>query len=129
MFKPDAVMHYVRDVPLSAAFYAGIMGRPASQLAPGFALFVVPGGPALGLWQREEVQPTALGAPGACELTMVVASAADVVRMHAAWLALGVEIAQAPATLAFGHTFVGLDPDGHRLRVHSRAEGLPPREA
>ena len=26
-------------------------------------------------------------------------------------------IAQAPATLDFGHTFVALDPDGHRLRV------------
>ena len=73
MFKPDAVMQYVRDVRLSAAFYAGIMGRPASQLAPGFALFVVPGAPALGLWERDGVQPEALGAPGACELTMVVA--------------------------------------------------------
>jgi catechol 2,3-dioxygenase-like lactoylglutathione lyase family enzyme len=129
MFKPDAVMQSVRDVRLSAAFYAGIMGRPASQLAPGFALFVVPGAPALGLWERDGVQPEALGAPGACELTMVVDSPAAVERMHAEWTALGVEIAQAPVTLAFGHTFVGLDPDGHRLRVHSRAEDLPPREA
>ena len=129
MFKPDAVMQYVRDVPLSAAFYAGIMGRPASQLTPGFALFVVPEGPAVGLWERDAVQPEALGAPGAGELTMVVDSSAAVERVHAEWLALGVEIAQAPVTLAFGHTFVGLDPDGHRLRVHSRAEDLPPREA
>lgn len=129
MFKPDAVMHYVRDVPLSAAFYAGIIGRPASQLAPGFALFVMPAGPALGLWERDAVQPEALAAPGACELTMVVDSPAAVERMHAEWLELGVEIAQAPVTLAFGHTFVGLDPDGHRLRVHSRNEQLPPRQA
>ncbi|OWY84142.1 drug:proton antiporter, partial [Raoultella ornithinolytica] len=33
-----------------------------------------------------------------------------------------------PVTLEFGHTFVGADPDGHRLRVYSRAEGLVARD-
>jgi len=39
-----------------------------------------------------------------------------------------VEILQAPVTLEFGHTFVGADPDGHRLRVYSRAEGMVARD-
>ena len=40
----------------------------------------------------------------------------------------GVQILQAPVTLEFGHTFVGADPDGHRLRVYSRAEGMVARD-
>ena len=29
----------------------------------------------------------------------------------------GVKIAQAPTRMDFGYTFLGLDPDGHRVRV------------
>jgi hypothetical protein len=31
----------------------------------------------------------------------------------------GVPIAQAPAEMNFGLTFVALDPDGHRLRLYA----------
>ena len=37
--------------------------------------------------------------------------------MHEAWSQRGLRIAQAPVGMDFGHTFVALDPDGHRLRV------------
>jgi predicted enzyme related to lactoylglutathione lyase len=36
---------------------------------------------------------------------------------HAQWRESGVKIAQPPARMDFGYTFVGLDPDGHRVRV------------
>lgn len=52
---------------------------------------------------------------------MLVPDAATVQRMHDQWQAQGVRIVQAPVTLPFGHTFVGVDADGHRLRIYSRA--------
>lgn len=73
------------------------------------------------------MQPPVSTQAGAAELAMVVANPEAVQQMHDAWRALGVQIVQAPVTLEFGHTFVGVDPDGHRLRVYSRAEGLPAR--
>ncbi|MBC7860514.1 MAG: drug:proton antiporter, partial [Burkholderiaceae bacterium] len=43
---------------------------------------------------------------------------ADAVRArHADWARRGLAIIQTPIELDFGHTFVALDPDGHRLRV------------
>ena len=46
-----------------------------------------------------------------------VADAEAVARTHADWKSRGLPIAQAPTAMDFGHTFVALDPDGHRLRV------------
>ena len=46
---------------------------------------------------------------------------AAVQQLHADWDAKGLRIAQAPTDLDFGHTFVALDPDGHRLRVFAPA--------
>ena len=37
------------------------------------------------------------------------------------WRARGVEIAQPPTRLDFGYAFLGLDPDGNRLRVFAPA--------
>ncbi|WP_375069006.1 VOC family protein [Stenotrophomonas lactitubi] len=127
MFKPSTLLQYVRDVATSATFYSGILGKPPIEQSPGFALFLLGGGAALGLWQRDDVQPPVTAEAGAAELATVVADAATVKRMHDEWRALGVQITQAPVTLEFGHTFVGVDPDGHRLRVYSRAEGMVAR--
>lgn len=127
MFTPSTLLQYVRDVAASATFYSGILGRPPVEQSPGFALFLLGDGAALGLWQRDDVQPRVSAQAGAAELAMVVANPDAVQQMHDAWRALGVEILQAPVTLEFGHTFVGVDPDGHRLRVYSRAEGMVAR--
>lgn len=127
MFTPSTLLQYVRDVAASATFYSGILGRPPVEQSPGFALFLLGDGAALGLWQRDDVQPPVSAQAGAAELAMVVANPDAVQQMHDAWRALGVEILQAPVTLEFGHTFVGVDPDGHRLRVYSRAEGMVAR--
>ncbi|EVT69208.1 drug:proton antiporter [Stenotrophomonas maltophilia 5BA-I-2] len=128
MFKPSTLLQYVRDVATSATFYSGILGTAAVEQSPGFALFLLGDGAALGLWQRDDVQPPVDAEGGAAELAMVVANPDEVRQLHDAWRALGVQIAQAPVTLEFGHTFVGVDPDGHRLRVYSRAEGMVARD-
>ena len=128
MFKPSTLLQYVRDVATSATFYSGILGTAPDEQSPGFALFLLGDGAALGLWQRDDVQPPVDAEGGAAELAMVVANPDEVRQLHDAWRALGVQIAQAPVTLEFGHTFVGVDPDGHRLRVYSRAEGMVARD-
>lgn len=33
------------------------------------------------------------------------------------WTTRGLHVVQQPTDMDFGHTFVALDPDGHRLRV------------
>ncbi|WP_353098858.1 VOC family protein [Stenotrophomonas lactitubi] len=128
MFKPSTLLQYVRDVAASATFYSGILGKPPVEQSAGFALFLLGDGAALGLWQRDDVQPPVTAEAGAAELAMVVANPDEVQQLHDAWRSLGVQIAQAPVTLEFGHTFVGVDPDGHRLRVYSRAEGMVARD-
>lgn len=128
MFKPSTLLQYVRDVATSATFYSGILGKAPVEQSPGFALFLLGDGAALGLWQRDDVQPPVTAEAGAAELAMVVANPDEVQQLHDAWRSLGVQITQAPVTLEFGHTFVGVDPDGHRLRVYSRAEGMVTRD-
>lgn len=128
MFTPSTLLQYVRDVATSATFYSGILGTAPVEQSPGFALFLLGDGAALGLWQRDDVQPPVSAQAGAAELAMVVANPDEVRQLHDAWRALGVQIAQAPVTLEFGHTFVGVDPDGHRLRVYSRAESMVARD-
>ena len=119
----DFVLLYVRRPADSAAFYADLMGRPAVESSPNFALFALAGGRMLGLWARDDVQPPPAPGDGAGhgELAVSVADAAAVRALHADWSARGLAIAQPPTAMDFGFTFVALDPDGHRLRVFAPA--------
>jgi catechol 2,3-dioxygenase-like lactoylglutathione lyase family enzyme len=114
------VLLYVADVPRSTAFYADLLGRPAIDASPGFAMFEAAPGVRLGLWRAEEVEPKTSGRPGGGELC-IVAPKAEITPTAAAWEEKGIEIVQAPTQTDFGFTFVGLDPDGHRLRVFAPA--------
>src|SRR5690606_38743784 len=71
----------------------------------------------LGLWARQTVAPRVLSAGRAGELAIPVADRDTVRALHADWTERGIPIAQPPTDLDIGHTFVALDPDGHRLRV------------
>jgi predicted enzyme related to lactoylglutathione lyase len=71
----------------------------------------------LGLWSRHTVEPKSVAAPGASEIAFTVADASAVRAKHIDWAKRGLTIAQEPTAMDFGMTFVGLDPDGHRLRV------------
>ncbi len=127
MFTPSTLLQYVRDVATSATFYSGILGKPPVEQSPGFAL------PARR-WRRTgpvaaRRRATAGVRAGRCRRTGDGGRQPETVQqMHDAWRGLGVRILLEPVTLEFGHTFVGADPDGHRLRVYSRAEGLVARD-
>ena len=110
------ILLYVENVAVSEAFYAQTLGRPAIESSPGFAMMPAGPGLMLGLWRRDGVEPKA-GAPGGGEIAIVAETNAAVDAAFAAWTARGAKIGQTPTQMDFGYTFVGLDPDGHRIRV------------
>lgn len=116
-FAPNFLLFYVDSPAISADFYRGLLQREPVECSPTFALFALDGGLMLGLWSRHTVAPAATGQTGAGELACPLDSAAAVDATHAALVAQGIPIAQAPTMLDFGYTCVGTDPDGHRLRV------------
>ena len=83
---------------------------------------MLPAGPnlMLGLWRREGVRPVAIAAGGG-EIAFAASSDAEVDQKCAEWRRQGVAIALDPTRMDFGYTFVGLDPDGTRLRVFAPA--------
>lgn len=120
MSKFSFVLLYVDNPPASAAFYADLLGAPPVESSPTFAMLPLTNEVMLGLWSRHAVEPAATGAGGG-EVAFTVDDAAAVERTHANWKQRGLPIAQAPTAMDFGHTFVALDPDGHRLRVFAPA--------
>jgi catechol 2,3-dioxygenase-like lactoylglutathione lyase family enzyme len=117
MSDPNFVILYVDSPPASADFYAGLLGKPPVESSPTFAMFALESGVMLGLWSRHTVAPAATAAAGSGEIAFTVGDADAVRSVHADWHQRGLPILQAPVDLDFGHTFVALDPDGHRLRV------------
>lgn len=116
MSDPNFIILYVDHPATSATFYSTVLGRPPVESSPAFVMFALESGVMLGLWSRADVKPAAT-APGGNELAFTVADKNAVMALHNNWSTQGVRIAQAPVQLDFGYTFVGLDPDGHRLRV------------
>lgn len=108
---------HVADHAASAAFYNGLLGAPIIEQKDDFAMLPLTDGVMLGLWARETVEPASSGQSGASEVAFTVADAAAVEATHAAWKGRGLTILQPPTAMAFGMTFLALDPDGHRLRV------------
>jgi catechol 2,3-dioxygenase-like lactoylglutathione lyase family enzyme len=115
------VLLYVADPLCSAEFYSNILGRKPVESSPGFSMFVLDGGLKLGLWKRQDVEPSPEGAPGSVELIFSEESDQQVDERFADWTGKGIVIAQTPNRMEFGYTFVALDPDGHRLRVYKLA--------
>ena len=121
MLSPSFLLLYVDSPKASAAFYADLLGLQPVEQSPTFAMFALPSGVMLGLWSKHTVEPAAAASAGATELGFPVKDPANVDKTFADWGARGIRIAQAPVNLDFGRTFVGLDPDGHRLRVFAPA--------
>ena len=110
------VLRYVANPPVSAKFYAGLLGAPIVEDSPTFAMLPLREGVMLGLWRKDGVAPPATSAGGG-EIALTLASAGEVDRVHTDWRGRGYVIAQAPTDMDFGRTFVALDPDGARVRV------------
>ena len=116
MPSPNFVLLYVDSPKASAEFYAALLERQPVESSPNFAMFVLDNGVELGLWSRHTVEPKASAAGGGAEIAFPVEPAA-VDTICADWTRRGIAILQQPTDMDFGRTFVGLDPDGHRLRV------------
>jgi len=121
MLDPSYILLYVDSAAASAAFYAKLLGRPPVESSPTYAMFALESGVMLGLWSRHTVAPAATTPGGATELAIALANADAVDAMHDDWRRRKLTIVQAPTDMDFGHTFVALDPDGHRLRVFAPA--------
>jgi catechol 2,3-dioxygenase-like lactoylglutathione lyase family enzyme len=117
------VLLYVDKPRDSAKFYNSLFGREPLEVSDTFAMLPAAPGVMLGLWSRHTVEPTATVGGGGGEIAFAVEGAKAVDSLFADWSARGLGIAQSPAEMDFGRTFVALDPDGHRLRVFA------PREA
>jgi predicted enzyme related to lactoylglutathione lyase len=115
------VLLYVDNPPASVAFYADLLGQPAAETSPTFAMLPLRPGVMLGLWARHTVQPAASASRGGSEIAFAVEDADAVDATHLVWNRRGLTIAQPPTDMDFGRTFVALDPDGHRLRVFAPA--------
>jgi predicted enzyme related to lactoylglutathione lyase len=122
----NLVVLYVDDAHASSAFYQALLERPVAQSSPKFVVLPLGNGTMLGLWQRDAVVPPSAAEAGSSEIcrseiSWAVADAEAVGATFEAWTKRGVRIAQPPTAMPFGHTFVALDPDGHRLRVLATA--------
>lgn len=122
MNHPNFLLLYVANPAASAAFYADLLGSQPVEASPTFAMFALDNGVMLGLWARETVEPGALAEAGGSELAFTVEDARGVDSRHAEWRAKNIAIVQVPTRMDFGYTFVGLDPDGHRLRVFAPSQ-------
>jgi catechol 2,3-dioxygenase-like lactoylglutathione lyase family enzyme len=111
---------YVDDPTASASFYSYLLGQPPVESTPSFAMLPISDGVMLGLWSKDTVAPAATP-PGGGEVAFKVADAATLQATYEDWQERGIRIAQKPTAMEFGHSFVALDRDGHRLRVF--AEG------
>jgi predicted enzyme related to lactoylglutathione lyase len=114
--EPNFILLYVNSPLDSAKFYENLLGKKPVDVAPTFVMFALESGVMLGLWATTGVEPKATPAGGS-EIAFALGSDRDVDERHTTWSTVGISIVQAPTRMDFGYTFVGLDPDGHRLRV------------
>ena len=122
---PSQVLLYVADPMLSAAFYTDLLPHSPSQASADRALFNLSPGMKLGLCARSKVEPPAPESGSSVELCFTVPDIAALRALHTLWILKGVFIAQGPKGTGFGGSaFVGMDPDGHRLRVITSDQAL-----
>ncbi len=84
------ILVYVDDVAASVAFYASLLGRPAVESSPTFAMLPAAPGLVLGLWKRDGVKPAASEAGGG-EIAFPVENPAEVDAAFAEWRGRGVK--------------------------------------
>lgn len=120
---PTYILLFVDDPARSEAFYRKILGADPVESSATFVLFASEAGLKLGLWSRHTAEPKPIGTAGATEVGFSVTEKAEVDGMFRTWSQEGVTIVQEPTEMDFGRTFVGVDPDGHRLRVFALDPG------
>lgn len=111
------IIFYVNDLLKSGEFYELLLDKKPDVVTPGFAKFTLTPDLKLGLWAKDDVTPLLKKEGIGGELNFTVESQPELETLLAEWKLKGVEIIQEPYELDFGCSFVGVDPDGHRLRV------------
>lgn len=109
----------VANPAASEKFYSGLLGVQPVENSLTFVLYVLPNGMKLGLWTMDEIEPRPLPV-GGVEVTFSEDDEAAVRTTYAEWSGKA-KVLQEPVAMDFGFTFVVEDPDGHRLRVFTRA--------
>jgi catechol 2,3-dioxygenase-like lactoylglutathione lyase family enzyme len=122
MTDPNFVILYVDSPSASARFYSDLLGKEPIESSPTFAMFALESHLMLGLWSRHTVEPAPVGAGNSGELAFSLTDAESVRGLYDDWVRRGIKILQQPIDMDFGHTFVALDPDGHRLRVFAASQ-------
>ena len=122
MFDSNFIILYVEDPSRSVEFYSAILGKAPLENSPSFAMFVLDSGMKFGLWLKQDVQPEVRVSGVSGEIVFTLSDKVDVSRTYSDWKGRGLTVIQEPVTMAFGYTFVALDPDGNRLRAFSPAE-------
>ncbi|WP_409308707.1 VOC family protein [Pectobacterium sp. B1J-3] len=117
MFKPNSLILYVDDVALSTDFYAKILHSAPIEQFEEFTVFPLGEDFILGLQAKDGIDPKPQPHFGGFEICLADVTPEEVDRLYSEWKALGLTFVLEPTHLAFGYTFVALDPDGHRLRV------------
>jgi catechol 2,3-dioxygenase-like lactoylglutathione lyase family enzyme len=117
MPTPNMILLFVKSPQDSVKFYRDTLDLKAIEDSPTFAMLPLNDSTMLGLWAAAGAQPKVTASPGAMEIGIQVEDRESVDRLCADWKTKSVMIAQSPTKLDFGYTFVGLDPDGHRIRV------------
>jgi catechol 2,3-dioxygenase-like lactoylglutathione lyase family enzyme len=117
MQTPDLFLLYVKDIEKSTGFYRDLLRREPTAAFPTYVAFGLDGGFTLSLWSTKTVNLPAAESGNRFELAYQVENEEAVEAMYSDWRQRGIEIGQEPMTAVFGRTSVGLDPDGHRIRV------------
>ncbi|WP_428242912.1 VOC family protein [Gynuella sp.] len=116
MSEPNFFLFYVRDLNTSCEFYEQIFERPLQRSSDHFAMLKF-SNINFGLWTAQQVDPTLDAPGGSAEMVITLTSIAEVDQLYQQWVEKGITIAQQPAKLSFGYSFVVTDPDGHFLRI------------
>lgn len=118
MPQPTAALFYVADIAKSSAFYSDLFGLKPAVASPFYAMFKLDQGFEIAIYDRNKLQPPTAATGASAELGFTVADIAALRALHQQWIEKGIEIILAPTKMYFGGThFMGVDPDGHRLRV------------
>jgi|ERR1700722_531338 len=117
MSDPNFMLLYVDDLNASVRFYSDLLGYPPADASPAFAMYRLESGLMLGLWSKHDAEPKPSATGGGTELGFPESTLDHLQATFKRWTEKGLKIAQPLTKMNFGHTFVALDPDGHRLRA------------
>jgi len=118
MPQPNAILFYVVDIARSSKFYSDLLDLKPTVASPFYVMFKLDNGFEFAIYDRKKLQPPAAAMSASAELCFIVPDSSALDALHGQWVQKGIEIIMAPTKMYFGGIhFMGLDPDGHRLRV------------